>query len=87
MQMMNNTERGILNNTSCFLLGGERIRRTFKKSRGREESSAKANGLDSGILLEIETIFETARIQAIHYHTRFQLNAIFLWFGPVCVLF
>jgi len=58
-----------LNNISCFLSGGERCRRAFKKSTGREESSGKRNGFVWDKLLEIETVFETTRMQAIHYHT------------------
>ena len=83
---MNDKEREILNNFSCFLLGGERFRRTFKKSRGREESSGKPNGLASDILAKFETIFETSRIQAIHYHTRFQHYANCVWDEPLHIL-
>jgi hypothetical protein len=56
---------------SRFLAGGERFRRNFKKNRGPEESSGKPNGLESDILVELETLFETARTKAIHYHPRF----------------
>jgi len=61
-----------LNNTSRFLSGGERCRRTSEKVRGREESCGKRNGFEWDILGEMETIFETTRIQAFHYHAGFQ---------------
>jgi len=83
---MNDTEREILNNFTCFFLGGERFRRTSTKIRGREEIYSKPNGLESDILAEMETIFETARIQAIHYHTRFQHYANCLWDEPLHIL-
>jgi len=65
-------QQNVLNNTSCFLSGGERCRRAFEKIGGREESCGKRNGFEWDILGEMETVFETARMQAIHYHAGFQ---------------
>jgi len=72
-----------LNYTSCFLSGGERCRRAFKKSGGREESCGKRNGFEWDKLGEMETVFKTARIQAIHYHTGFQPYACCVWDVPL----
>jgi len=69
----------VKNNTSCFLSGGERCRRAFEKIGGREESCGKRNGFGLDILGEMETVFETARMQANHYHTSFQPYAKSVW--------
>lgn len=70
-----------------FLSGGKRFRRTLKKSGGREGRSGKPNGLQSDLLAEMETIFETSLIQAIHYHPRFQQYTNFLWNAPLYILY